>query len=47
VTSFPDTAGGEGNPPLNSTSCSLPEDAHRCTAAGHDVGKLAKAHNVE
>ena len=34
-TSLPDTAGGDGNPPVKVAP--LPEDTLRCFAAGYDV----------
>jgi hypothetical protein len=34
ITSFPDTAGGDGNPPLNSTSCSLPRGCPSLLCSG-------------
>ena len=37
ITSLPDTAGGEGNPPLKCHLAIFPEDTHRCFAAGYDV----------
>ena len=37
ITSLPDTAGGEGNPPLKRRHALFPEDTHRCYAAGYDV----------
>ena len=37
ITSLPDTAGGEGNPPVNRRYAILPEDTHRCFASGYDV----------
>ena len=37
ITSLPDTVGGEGNPPLRRHHALLPEDTHRCDAAGYDV----------
>ena len=38
ITSLPDTAGGEGNPPVKRHHAISPEDTHRCYAAGYDVG---------
>ncbi|MBQ5898640.1 MAG: hypothetical protein IIW87_01795 [Alistipes sp.] len=37
ITSLPDTAGDEGNPPLRCHLAIFPEDTHRCYAAGYDV----------
>ena len=34
---MPDTAGGEGNPPVKRHHALLPEDTHRCFASGYDV----------
>ena len=37
ITSLPDTAGGESNPPVKRHHALLPEDTLRCFASGYDV----------